>query len=142
MIPEVAGVYPFSRHVISVIQKTNFVDLITTFIKSMSEIARIDNAFILGINLVYKKYLKGKKMKVPTKEKSEMYKITHSEFGVVHVTDNDRFKVSIRPSEELCPDEKFKITIRDDDYFEFDTFEEVKEHLLEKAEETYKKQFQ
>jgi hypothetical protein len=80
-------------------------------------------------------------MRIPTKEKSEMYTLNDSEFGVVHVTDSGRFRVVIWPNEELLPGEKYRITIKDDDSFEFDTFEEVKEHLLEKADEDHKAQF-
>lgn len=81
-------------------------------------------------------------MKLPTKDKSELYPLTESTNGIVHVTDSGKFRVAIRPNEEiLLPGEKFKITVRNDDYFEFETFEEVKNHLLENADEAHKAQF-
>lgn len=81
-------------------------------------------------------------MKSPTKDKSELYPLTESEYGIVHVTDSGKFRVAVRPNEKLLPGEKFRITIKEDDSFEFDTFEEVKEYLLEKADEIHKAQFQ
>lgn len=80
-------------------------------------------------------------MTLPTKDKSEVYPLTDTDYGVVHVTDTGKFRVVIWPKEELLPGEKFKITIKDDESFDFDTFEEVKEYLLEKADDTHKAQF-
>ena len=80
-------------------------------------------------------------MNLPTKDKSELYHLTDTEHSVVHVTDSGKYRVLIWPNEELLPGEKYKITIKDDDSFEFDTFEEVKEYLLEKADGPHKVQF-
>lgn len=80
-------------------------------------------------------------MRVPTREKSEVYYLTQSEHGVVHLTDSGRFKVAIWPNETLLPNEKFRVTVRDDNSFEFDSIEEVKEYLLEMADEDHKDQF-
>jgi len=80
-------------------------------------------------------------MKLPTKDKSELYPLTKSTTGIVHVTDSGKFRVAIHPNDVLLPGEKFKITVRDDDYFEFETFEQVKDHLLENADEAHKAQF-
>lgn len=81
-------------------------------------------------------------MNLPTQDKSEIYYLTDSENSVVHVTDSGKFRVVIYPNEILLRGEKFKITIDNDGGFEFDTFEEVKEYLLEKADEAHRIQFQ
>ena len=80
-------------------------------------------------------------MKIPTKEKSELYALTEDTSGVVHVTDSGKFRVAIKTNDYLLPGEKFKVTVRDDDYFEFDTFDEVVTHLLESADDTHKTHF-
>ena len=69
-------------------------------------------------------------MKMPSKNKTELYPLTESDDGIVHITNSGKFKVEIIPCEKLLPGEKFRITIRDDDSFEFETFDEVKEYLL------------
>jgi hypothetical protein len=80
-------------------------------------------------------------MKIPTKEKSELYPLTKSTSGIVHITDSGKFKVAIRPNDYLLPGEKIKVMVHDDDYFEFDTFEDVIAHLLESADKEHKTQF-
>jgi|GEM_PF-4386390 len=80
-------------------------------------------------------------MNLPTKDKSELYPLTESTCTIVHITDSGKFRVAVRPNEKPLLGEKLRITIKGDDYFEFDTFEEVKEHLLENADESHKAQF-
>jgi hypothetical protein len=78
---------------------------------------------------------------LPTEDKSELYTLTESTYGIVHVTDSGKFRVAVRPNEKSLLGEKFRITIKGDDYFEFDTFEEVKEHLIDNSDESHKAQF-
>ena len=53
-------------------------------------------------------------MKLPTKDKSELYPLTETEHGVVHVTDSGKYRVVIWPNESLLRGEKFIITSKDD----------------------------
>ena len=77
-------------------------------------------------------------MEIPTKDKSKMFRITDSDYCIVHVTENDKYRVAIRPYIDLAPNEKYSISINDDNSFEFETFEEVIGYILENANEEYK----
>ena len=77
-------------------------------------------------------------MRIPSKEKSELYTLTESTSGIVHITDSGKFRVAVRPNDHLLPGEKFKIAVHDDDYFEFDTFNDVMIYLLENADNAHK----
>lgn len=81
-------------------------------------------------------------MKIPTKKKSELYRVSKTETAFVHVTDNGRYRVSIKKDKYVLEGEKPIIEVKDDMSFEFDTFEEVKKHLLENASEDFLHQFE
>jgi len=80
-------------------------------------------------------------MKSPSIGQTEGYYISDTEVALVKLEDN-RFWVSIRNREGFLPGEKFRITVSSSNNISFDKFEQVKEYLLEKADEAYKLQFQ
>jgi len=80
-------------------------------------------------------------MKQPSQEKSEIYHLNDKQFAVVHLTESGKFKVVIKNKEIVLFGEKPIISVEDDTSFEFDSFEEVEEYLLEIADEDYKSTF-
>ncbi len=86
--------------------------------------------------------VKGQKMRMPTKEKPEIYTLTDSTEGTIFLTDSGKFKANTRLMVKLFPGEKFDIIVKRDESIDFDTIEEAREYLAEKADEDHKGQFQ
>jgi len=81
-------------------------------------------------------------MKQPTIQGSpDLYEVSTTHQATVGLSRNKRFRVDIFPRMELEPGEIFNVTAESDTALEFDTMEEVVQHLLEHAEEDYRDQF-
>ena len=82
-------------------------------------------------------------MRIPSIGKTETYDISNTEYATVKLDDSNRFWVGITTKiEEPIPSNKLNVTIKDSEDIWFDSFEEVKEYLAEKSDETHKAQFQ
>jgi hypothetical protein len=82
-------------------------------------------------------------MKIPPKGKIEVYYLSDTEFAAVQQSDSGQFWVTIRKSEDSVPGQ---VTIEglfdDKSHIMFlNTVEDLKEYLLERADEEHKKQF-
>lgn len=79
-------------------------------------------------------------MRIPTKGDTEMYDVSENKYASVKSENSGKYWVTISSIERL---EKNQIitTVKDGNSLWFDTFEEVKQYLLETADEAYKDQF-
>ena len=83
-------------------------------------------------------------MKIPDKGKTDSYKISDTKDAIVKQSDTGQFWVTL--NEHLLPGEKIRYDIgsifdNDSNIMFLNTVEELKEHLLEIADEEYKDQF-
>jgi len=78
-------------------------------------------------------------MRIPSEGNTEVYDISDTEYASVKLDDSGRFWVNISRIEK--PVESMSVTVKDSNSLWLDTFEEVKEYLLEKANEAHKANF-
>lgn len=82
-------------------------------------------------------------MKIPSKGKTEMYDISDTEYASVELEEStNKFWLTIWRIEKPVEKDENMVKLRDSNALWFDTFEEVQEYLVDKAEGKYKDQFQ
>jgi len=80
-------------------------------------------------------------MKIPSKGKTEMYDISDTEYASVKLDDSNKFWVTISRIEKPVEKDEIMVSVKDSNSIWFDTIDEVREYLLEKADASHKTQF-
>jgi hypothetical protein len=78
-------------------------------------------------------------MKIPEKGKTEIYPISDDKFALVELEDSGRFILRISSTFTAIP--KNHVQVNDDNPVAYNAFEELREDLLNMADENHKDQF-